>query len=260
MTTHSEPVSRRHRVRILSGYVGGLALGAIVWQVVGMNSSSEVFVSLTATLRRWGELISDGTLGAALATSFKAYAVGMVLALVVGGFLGLLLARRPLLRTAFEPWAIALYATPMVGLIPFLLALLGFGFWPKVVVILLFAFFPVLLNTQRGAQSIAPELLDVARCYRSRERDVWRHVIVPFTLPFLMTGVRQSLARGLVGMIAGDFFLSSDGLGSLLITASERFDTAEMLAITLTITVIGLALMAIGRAAENYFARWRVGQ
>jgi ABC-type nitrate/sulfonate/bicarbonate transport system permease component len=259
VSTQSEPVSRRHRVRVLSGYAGGVALGAIVWQVVGMNSSSAVFVSLTATLRRLGELISDGTLGAALATSFKAYAVGMVLALVVGGFIGLLLARRPLLRTAFEPWVIALYATPMVGLIPFLLALLGFGFWPKVVVIVLFAFFPVLLNTQRGAQSIAPELLDVARCYRSRERDVWRHVIIPFTLPFLMTGVRQSLARGLVGMIAGDFFLSSDGLGSLLITASERFDTAELLAITLTITVIGLALMAIGSAAERYFARWRVG-
>jgi ABC-type nitrate/sulfonate/bicarbonate transport system permease component len=260
VSTRSEPVSTRHRIRVLSGYVGGAALGAIVWQVVGTNSSSEVFVSLTATLNRLRELIADGTLGAALATSFKAYVVGMILALLLGAFLGLLLARRPLLRTAFEPWVIALYATPMVGLIPFLLALLGFGFWPKVVVIVLFAIFPVLLNTQRGAQSIAPELLDVARCYRSRERDVWRHVIIPFTLPFVMTGVRQSLARGLVGMIAGDFFLSSDGLGSLLITASERFDTAEVLAITLTITVIGLVLMAIGRAAENYFARWRVGR
>ena len=78
-------------------------------------------------------------------------------------------------------------------------------------------------------------------------------------VPFLATGVRQSLARGLVGMIAADYFLSSDGLGSLLITSSERFDTAEMLAVTLTITVIGLVLMAIGRLAESYLARWRVG-
>jgi NitT/TauT family transport system permease protein len=260
MSTEAEPASRSHRVRVISGYVGGVVLGVIVWQVIGMNSSSEVFVSLTATLSRLGQLISDGTLGTALAASFESYAVGMVIALVVGGFLGLLLARRPLLRIAFGPWVIALYATPMVGLIPFLLALLGFGFWAKVVVIFAFAVFPVLLNTQRGAQSIAPELLDVARCYRSSERDVWRHVIIPFTLPFLMTGVRQSLARGLVGMIAGDFFLSSDGLGSLLITASQRFDTAEILAITLTITIIGLVLMAIGRAAEKHFARWRVGQ
>ena len=259
MTTSVQPVSSRHRVRVVAGYAAGLLLGAIVWQVVGAVSPSEVFAPLTGVIVRLFQLIADGTLPSALASSFGSYLVGMAFALVLGAFLGLLLARRPLLRTAFEPYVLGLYATPMVGLIPFLLALLGFGFWSKVIVIILFAFFPVLLNTQRGAQSIAPELLDVARCYRTRERDIWRHVVVPYTLPFLMTGVRQSLARGLVGMIAADFFLSSDGLGGLLITASERFDTAAVLAITLTITVIGLVLMAIGRALENHFARWRVG-
>jgi ABC-type nitrate/sulfonate/bicarbonate transport system permease component len=258
VSVRAEPVSTRHRVRVVSGYVGGLVLGVVAWQVLGSLTSPLVFAPLTDTLTRLGEMISDGSLGEALATSFTSYVVGMAISLVLGGFGGLLLARRRLVRTAFEPYIVALYATPMVGLIPFILALLGFGFWPKVIVIVAFAFFPVLLNTQRGAQSIAPELLDVARLYRSNERHIWQHVIVPYTLPYLMTGVRQSLARGLVGMIAGDFFLSSDGLGSLLIVASERFDTAAMLAITLVITVIGLALMGIGRAAENYFARWRI--
>ncbi|HEX5401659.1 MAG TPA: ABC transporter permease subunit [Pseudonocardiaceae bacterium] len=256
MTTQ---VVKKKRLRAWSGYAVGLLLGIVVWQVVGLHMSSETFVPLTTTLHRLGQLVADGTLPGALWTSFRSYLVGMAFALVLGAFLGLLLARRRLLRTAFEPYVVALYATPMVGVIPFLLALLGFGFWSKVVVIVVFAFFPVLLNTQRGAQSIDQELLDVARCYRSGEWDVWRHVIIPYTLPYLMTGVRQSLARGLVGMIAADYFLSSDGLGSLLITASERFDTAEMLAVTLTITVIGLILMAIGRLAESYFARWRVG-
>jgi len=257
MTAH---VVTKRRLRTWSGYLVGLILGAAAWQLVGMHTSSQTFVPLTATLTRMGQLVADGTLPTALWTSLRSYLVGMAIALVLGAFCGLLLARRRLLRTAFEPYVMALYATPMVALIPFLLAMLGFGFWPKVVVIVVFAFFPVLLNTQRGAQSIAPELLDVARCYRSSEWDVWRHVIIPYTLPFLATGVRQSLARGLVGMIAADYFLSSDGLGSLLITSSERFDTAEMLAVTLTITVIGLVLMAIGRLAESYFARWRVGE
>jgi NitT/TauT family transport system permease protein len=259
MTLSMEAVSSRHRARVVAGYAGGLLLGAVVWQVVGTAAPSEVFVPLTATIARFAQLITDGTLPAALATSFGPYFVGMAFALVIGGFGGVLLARRRLLRTAFEPYIIAVYATPMVGLIPFLLALLGFGFWPKVIVIILFAVFPVLLNTQRGAQSIAPELLDVARCYGSSERDLWVHVVVPYTLPFFMTGVRQSLARGLVGVIASDFFLSSDGLGGLLIQASERFDTAGVLAITLMITAVGLILMAVGRGLENYFARWRVG-
>lgn len=255
----TSPVVTKRRLRVWSGYVVGIVLGAVAWQLIGLGMSSQTFAPLTATLSRAGDLFADGTLPAALWTSLQSYLVGMAFALVLGAFGGLLLARARLLRTAFEPYVIALYATPMVGLIPFLLALMGFGFWSKVVVIVVFAFFPVLLNTQRGAQSISPELLDVARCYRSSERDVWRHVIIPYTLPFLLTGARQSLARGLVGMIAADYFLSSDGLGSLLITASEQFDTAEMLAVTLTITVIGLILMSLGRLVESYFARWRVG-
>lgn len=257
VTSAAERQPRRARVRAVAGYAFGIAGGAVVWQVVGYSTPQQVFVPLTTTLQRLGQLIGSGELGRALWTSFQSYLVGLALALVVGAFAGILLARRRLLRVAFEPYVIALYATPMVGIIPFLLALLGYAFWPKVVVIFLFAFFPVLLNTQRGAQSIPPELLDVARVYRTRELGVWQHVIIPYTLPFLMTGVRQSLARGLVGMIAADFFLSADGLGSLLITASERFDTAAMLAVTLVITAIGLALIGIGRFLESRFARWR---
>lgn len=249
----------RPRLRAGLGYAAGLVIGAVTWQLVGMHSSSQVFVTLTATLRGLGSLMSDGTLPSAMANSFSTYAVGMLLAIVLGALGGVLLARRALLRVALEPYLVALYAAPMVALIPFLLALLGFGFWPKVVVVGLFAVFPVLFNTQRGAQSLPAELLDVARSYRSRERDIWRHVVLPYTLPYLMTGVRQSLARGLVGMIAGDFFLSSNGLGSLLIIASERFDTAQMLATTLVITLVGVALMAIGRAVEKHFAPWRGG-
>lgn len=255
----AERPGRRLPLRAAAGYLGGLVLGAAVWQIVGSSTSPQVFVPLTTTLHRLGQLISSGELGRAMWTSFQSYLVGMAFALVIGAFVGILLARRRLLRLAFEPYVVGLYATPMVGLIPFLLALMGFAFWPKVVVIFVFAFFPVLLNTQRGAQSIAPELLDVARVYRTKEVGVWVHVILPYTLPFMMTGVRQALARGLVGMIASDFFLSADGLGSMLITASERFDTAAMLAVTLVITVIGLVLIGIGRALESRFARWRVG-
>jgi ABC-type nitrate/sulfonate/bicarbonate transport system permease component len=240
-------------------YAASLAGGAAAWQVLGSRASSDVFASLSATLSSLGQMISDGSLPSALGASFSVYGAGMALAIVTGAAGGLLFARRALLRLALEPYLIALYAAPMVALIPFLLALAGYGFWPKVIVVWLFAYFPVQFNTQRGAQSIAPELIDVARSFRTRERDIWLHVAIPYTLPYLMTGVRQALARGLVGMIAAEFFLSATGLGSLLIIASERFDTAAMLAVTLVITLAGVALMAVGRLVEARFARWRVG-
>jgi len=246
------------RWRAAAGYAVGLIGGAIAWQIVGWHSASYVFVPLTTTLDRLGQLISDGSLPRALAASFSVYGVGVVLAIVSGAVGGLAFARRAILRQALEPYLIALYAVPMVALIPFLLALIGYGFWPKVIVVWLFAVFPVHFSTQRGAESTPPELIDVARSFRSSERATWWHVVIPYTLPFLMTGVRQALARGLVGMIAAEFFLSAAGLGSLLITQSEQFDTAGMLATTLVITLIGVGLMAIGRYIEARFARWRV--
>jgi ABC-type nitrate/sulfonate/bicarbonate transport system permease component len=244
--------------RVLSGYAVGIAVGVVAWQLIGLHSANFVFVPLTTTLSSLGSLISDGSLPRALASSFSVYAVGMALAIVSGAAIGMLFARRALLRKAFEPYLVALYATPMVALIPFLLALIGYGFWPKVIVVFLFSFFPVEFATQRGAQSLAPELLDVARAFRTSERQIWRHLVIPYTLPYLMTGVRQALARGLVGMISAEFFLSAGGLGSLLITQSEQFDTGDMLAVTLVITLIGVILMAIGRTFERRFARWRV--
>lgn len=246
------------RWRAAAGYAAGLIGGAVAWQIIGWHSASYVFVPLTATLDRLGQMISDGSLPRALAASFSVYGVGIVLAIVTGAFGGLAFARRAILKQALEPYLIALYAVPMVALIPFLLALIGYGFWPKVIVVWLFAVFPVHFSTQRGAESIPPELIDVARSFRTSERATWWHVVIPYTLPYLMTGVRQALARGLVGMIAAEFFLSAAGLGSLLITQSEQFDTAGMLATTLVITLIGVGLMAIGRFAEARFARWRV--
>jgi ABC-type nitrate/sulfonate/bicarbonate transport system permease component len=244
--------------RPLLGYAVGLEAGVVAWQLIGLHSANFVFVPLTTTLSSLGSLISNGSLPSALASSFSVYAVGVALAIVVGAVIGMLFARRTLLRKAFEPYLVALYATPMVALIPFLLALIGYGFWPKVIVVFLFSFFPVEFATQRGAQSIAPELLDVAHAFHASERQIWRHVVIPYTLPYLMTGVRQALARGLVGMISAEFFLSAGGLGSLLITQSEQFDTGDMLAVTLIITLIGVILMAIGRTFERRFARWRV--
>jgi NitT/TauT family transport system permease protein len=144
-----------------------------------------------------------------------------------------------------------------VALIPFILSLMGFGFAPKVLVVFLFAVFPILYNTIEGARSIKPEFIEVARAYRSSEWALWREVMVPYTLPFTMTGVRQAIGRGLVGMVAAEFFLSATGLGGLIMGASQNFDTAAVFATIGVIVILGVGLMRLGRALETHVARWR---
>jgi NitT/TauT family transport system permease protein len=234
-----------------------LFAGMALWEVVGRYSSPAFMVPLSATLKKLWQLILDGSLLQQCLDSAGLFLTGFLLALVIGMPLGLLLARVRGLRVGLEPYIMILYATPMVALIPFILSMMGFGFAPKVLVVFLFAVFPVLYNTIEGARSIKPELIEVARSFRSSEWSLWREVMVPYTLPYTMTGVRLAIGRGLVGMVAAEFFLSSTGLGQMIMTASQNFDTAGVFAAILVIGLIGVAMMRLGRRLEMHFARWR---
>jgi NitT/TauT family transport system permease protein len=234
-----------------------LVLGAIVWQVAGRFTSDAFWAPLSSTLASLVGVVKSGVLLRQAASSFELYLTGLALAVALGAPLGMLLARVAWLRVALEDYIAMLYATPMVALIPFILSIMGFGFAPKVLVVFLFAVFPVLYNTIEGARSIRPELIEVAHSFRSREWRLWGDVLIPYTLPFMMTGVRQAIARGLVGMVAAEFFLSPSGLGQMIMMGSQNFDTAGMLAAILIIVLLGVGLMDLGRYLERRFAPWR---
>jgi ABC-type nitrate/sulfonate/bicarbonate transport system permease component len=234
-----------------------LLIGAVAWEVAGHLVSGAFWASLSATLKSLEETARSGVLLRQGANSFELYITGLLLSIAVGAPLGMLLARVAWLRVALEDYIMVLYATPMVALVPFILSIMGFGFAPKVLVVFLFAIFPVLYNTIEGARSIKPELLEVAHSFRSGEWQLWRDVMIPYTLPFMMTGVRQAIARGLVGMVVAEFFLAPSGLGQMIMMGSQNFDTAGMLAAILVIVLLGVGLMDFGRYIENRFAAWR---
>ncbi|MGB8435222.1 MAG: ABC transporter permease [Burkholderiales bacterium] len=234
-----------------------LAAGALVWEVAGHFASGAFWVPLSTTLARLWELTTTGVLAARAATSLSLFASGLLLGVVVGAPFGLLLARSARLRIAIENYVMVLYATPMVALIPFILSMMGFGFAPKLLVVFLFAVFPVLYNTIEGARSVRPELVEVAQSFRSGEWQLWRDVMIPYTLPYMMTGVRLAIGRALVGMVAAEFFLSPSGLGQEIMMGSQNFDTSLMLAVMLVIIVLGVVLIDLGRMLERHFARWR---
>ena len=234
-----------------------IAIGIAIWEIAGRNTSQAFMVPFSTTMLQLWKLILTGEFLRQFLSSAELFLTGFVLALVVGMPLGMLLARVPWVRVGVEPYVMIIYATPMVALIPFILSMMGFGFAPKVLVVFLFAVFPVIYNTVEGARSIKPELIEVAKSYRSSEWALWREVMLPYTLPFAMTGVRQAIGRALVGMIAAEFFLSATGLGQLIMGASQNFDTAGVFASIFLIAIIGVGLMRLGLKIELHFARWR---
>jgi NitT/TauT family transport system permease protein len=234
-----------------------LAAGIAIWEIAGRSTSQAFMVPFSETVMRLVQLGGTANFWQQIAESAALFSTGFVLSLVIGVPAGVLLARMPALRTGVEPYIMILYATPMVALIPFILSIMGFGFAPKVLVVFLFGVFSILYNTVEGARSIKPELIEVARSFRSSEWALWREVMLPYTLPYVMTGVRQAIGRCLVGMVAAEFFLSSTGLGQLIMGASQNFDTGGVFASILLIGLIGVGLMRIGLMIEQHFARWR---
>jgi len=234
-----------------------IAIGIAAWEIAGRNTSQAFMVPFSTTMVQLWQLVLTGEFLRQFTSSAELFLTGFILALIVGMPLGMLLARLPWVRVGIEPYLMIIYATPMVALIPFILSMMGFGFAPKVLVVFLFAVFPVVYNTVEGARSLKPELIEVAKSYRSSEWALWREVMLPYTLPFAMTGVRQAIGRALVGMIAAEFFLSATGLGQLIMGASQNFDTAGVFASIFLIALIGVGLMRLGLKIERHFARWR---
>jgi ABC-type nitrate/sulfonate/bicarbonate transport system permease component len=237
----------------------GLLIGAGVWELIGRHTQPESFAPFSDTVSALWSMTKSGELPRALESSLQLFGAGLGFAIVIGFFGGLLLARIRILRIGLEPYILMLYATPMVALIPLILSMFGFEFRAKVIVVTLFGLWPILINTVEGARSVSNDLLEVAKSYRSTEPKLWRHVIIPYTLPYTMTGVRQGIARSLIGMLASEYLLAATGLGNLILTYTQRFDTPRVLAAVLAITLLATLLMSIGRLIENYFARWKAG-
>ena len=231
--------------------------GVALWEFGTRGMNPAVMSPFSATVLRLVEMIRNGELGAGAAQSLALFLTGLSAAVLTALPLGLLLARVRLLRVALDDYIALVYAMPMVALIPFILSIFGLDFQAKALVVFLFCFFPVLYNTVEGARSIDPELIEVARSFRSSEWAVWRDVMIPGAFPYAMTGVRQAIGRGLVGMVAAEFFLSASGLGQLLMISARNFDTAGLFGVVLIITVLGAGLMAAGQALENRFTTWR---
>ena len=237
--------------------LASLGAGIALWAIAARGIDETVAAGPGPTLHRLLELIASGELPRAAASSLSLFIAGLALATIVAVPAGLLLARARFIRLAFGDWILLLYAMPTVALIPFILSIFGIGFAAKLLVVFLFALFPVLYNTLEGARAIRPDLFEVARSFRSTEAAIWRELLLPGSLPFVMTGIRQAIGRALVGVIAAEIFLSASGLGEMMMLAARDYDTPALFATILVIAVLGASLSFLGSQFEQIFSPWR---
>jgi ABC-type nitrate/sulfonate/bicarbonate transport system permease component len=248
---------QRHESIIL-GY-GVLLLATVIWQAMwSAGKLSPLFMSGPSAIgkRFWDDLL-HGHLLDDVAFTGKNFAIGFVLAAVTGVVAGVIIGWYKRVEMVTGPVTSALYATPRIAMVPLIIMWFGIGMWSKVFMVFVFAFFPILINTIGGIQAIDRDLLKAARAFCATDRQIFATVAIPGAVPFILTGIRQGVALGLIGVVVSEMFGGSQGIGFMVAYGGQTFATDTLFVGVIIIAVAGIVLSAGAEALESRFSRWR---
>ena len=238
-------------IRVLSFVV---VLGA--WQIYGANTLDIIFTPFTAVIAHLFHLLVYGTLAGAILYSVSMFLGGLVIGSIVGITLGVAMGRFASFEAAVGMYVYAVYSTPLVALIPLISLWFGFGIEAQLIIISMFVLFPVTIAVYNGVRSVDPSLVEVARSFRANEMAMWRHVIIPSVVPYIVTGLSQGVAMGLVGMFISEIYTALSGMGQILAFSANAYKTADMLAVLLTVMILGVFFRTVIEALRKRLAPW----
>jgi NitT/TauT family transport system permease protein len=185
------------------------------------------------------------------------FLIGFAIALVSGVVLGVIIGWYRKARLLFDPFLNALYATPRIAMVPMIIIWFGVGIWSKVFIVFLSSFFPILVNTVGGIRAIDADLLRAARAFCASDWQIFKTVAIPGSVPFILTGVRQGVALGLIGVVVGEMFGGSKGVGFMVAYGGQTFATDTLFVGVLIIAFAGILLTSLAERLERRFSRWR---
>jgi NitT/TauT family transport system permease protein len=251
-------VARRRRQLMLNIAIRivSLAVVLVIWQIFGARVDQSLFTTPLAIIEAAVEMIGSGELWEYLAPSLVVLAIGLSLAAVIGILIGLVLARFWVLDIAFGVYITFLYSIPSVALVPLIVLWAGFATVSKVIILFLFAFFPMVINTYQGVKNVDPKLIEVGRSFRCSERQLWANIVLPSALPFIVTGLRLAVGRGLIGMVLADLYTAISGIGYLIVRTASTYEVNKMFVPIVTLGLLGVTLTACVRFIEVRVAPW----
>ena len=182
--------------------------------------------------------------------------LGFALALVVGIALAAAIAYSRIVERAAYPFVIASQTVPVIVMAPLLLIWIGYGIWPKIIVVVLISFFPIVINTVDGLKSADPDMLNMMRTLGASRWQLFIKVQAPSSVPFLFSGIRVAIALSVIGAVIGEWVGASAGLGYLMTRSAPQFLTDRVFASIFILSIMGISLFALVVMAERYALPW----
>jgi NitT/TauT family transport system permease protein len=247
---------RRAGLQNLGIRLASLAIFLTLWEIAGANVDPALFTTPSKVAVAAVDMIGSGELWEGLWPSLLVLVMGLTLAIIFGTVLGLALARFRILDVGLSVYITFLYSIPSVALVPLIVLWAGYETTAKVIILFMFAFFPMVINTYQGVKAVDSKLLEVGRAFRCSERQLWTNIVLPGSLPFIVTGIRLAVGRGMIGMVLADLYTAISGIGYLIVRTASTFQVDKMFVPIVTLGLLGVALTAILRMVEVRVAPW----
>ncbi len=212
-----------------------------VWQLLAWIAGPQVLTAPLQTVHKLAAIMSAGDFGQHAAETGRAFATALVISLAGGLALGVLLGAHRLSGEVAEPMLVALYSIPKITLYPVILLLFGLGISAKIAFGALHGIIPVILFTMNAVRSLPHVYLRTSRALRLSPWQTAAHVMVPATIPEIVSGFRVGFALTLLGTLIGEMFASQRGIGYLLVRAMETNDVATIIALALLLVTFATA-------------------
>lgn len=242
----------RSGLRVLS-----VAAVLALWQWYGSRPDVFALAPFTRVGAALVRMVTSGEVVRAALGTLGIAAQGYALATVLGILGGFATGISAVARNTLDPIVNALYTAPMTLLIPVIGIWIGLGTRGKLFLVFMFSVFVILVNTAAGVRSVDPGLMETARSFGARRLKLYRDVLLPWSLPFILTGMRLGVGRAIRGAIVADMLLISSNLGRYLLEAGSTYRMDVLLAGILFTMLLGYGLMALARWIESRALRWR---
>lgn len=230
---------------------------AVLWEVAGRIMNSTLIPPLSRIIAAWWKLLASGKLAANLTMSLGTLAAGFFLAVFIGIIIGLLMGRFRAVEHFLDLYVNALMSAPTTAFVPVLIMWFGLGVESRIAVVFLFAVFVIIINTMTGVKQVDSVLVEMARSFGAREREIFFKIILPAAMPAIMAGVRLGMGRAVKGMVTGEMLLTLTGIGAMIMQYGSAFATDSLFAVILTILILAMITMRAVQWLDRRLTGWK---
>jgi NitT/TauT family transport system permease protein len=226
-----------------------------VWEYIGQKEGDFFLAPPTSVLQTLGEEIGTPEFWKLVRETVTGILIGFAIAAVLGVIIGILMGTYKAIATALNPIVSAGYVIPEAALVPLLIVWFGLGMTPRIISVILFAIFEIIVTTYTGVKNVDRTLTDVARSFGASRLQSFRKVVVLAALPYIFAGLRIGAARAVKGMVVAELLFAATGIGGAIQIAANAFRTDRVMVYVLVVTIIGVGFSGLVQLIERLWMR-----